>query len=250
MHSLRLVYLIIFYFIISCETEGNEIINSEVEITKLTFIEGYQKIGNTKTNEFQEGYYLNGFKDGLWKYNINGDKWVKDWSIYEGVEDMTISIPLDWKILDDKMVHFSAKGEVSNTDTAQVIMYIRTIPDSLDNFNTHSYRDEYVEDLKEKYAILEESEQCFINSGDSFLVSKFHLGTNGKEYYCFTLFDKMKDKIIEVSYYFKSTNWNNHYNMFFDFVNGVKLNDSFITNHNIDEHDPMGFVYCDEDSIQ
>ena len=236
-------YALILLLFTSCNlmSDGND--SNISQSVKESYYSGYLRVNDSITNNFQEGNYLNGFKKGKWIYNIKQVNYTKNWTLYEELENLKVNIPLDWEVLNDEIVQFSAKGETFLNDSAQIVIYQITI-DTL-KYKLEDYRGKFNQDLANQWDLLEESEECFLNSNDEFLISKYHLKKKEKDYFCFSLIMIIDGEILDISYYFKSTNWKRHYNMFFDFINGLKVNDKFLTNHEFNKFNPLGFYLCE-----
>jgi len=203
---------------------------------------GFMRLDDSLTNNFQKGNYFDGFKSGNWTYSVNQTNYIKDWIIYEEVQNLKINIPSDWEILNDEIVQFTAKGETFLNDTSQIVIY-RVSIDTL-KYKLVDYKNKFNQDLYKQWEVLEVSEQCFLNNNQKVEITKYHLKKELKDYFCFSMIMIIDGEVLDISYYFKTIQWERHYNMFFDFINGLKINDKFLTNHEFDKFNPLGFYLC------
>ena len=71
--------------------------------------------------------------------------YTKNWTLYEELENLKVNIPLDWEVLNDEIVQFSAKGETFLNDSAQIVIYQIAI-DTL-KYKLEDYRGKFNQDL-------------------------------------------------------------------------------------------------------
>ncbi len=245
---MKLKKLTILLIVIALTSCSNNLKNSELKTEELRetkhseIIDGEKKVINKETKVFQSGAYTKGFKSDIWLYKIHEEKFEVDWMTYDKGDGLQINKPKDWELVANHLVAFNSKGAI-NGENSQIVVLHKYNNDSLDNF-LEEYHALMVNELEERYEIVDQTKECFVNNGDYFIISKFYFMNNGELYKCYNLLNEKNDLLTEVTYYYKSENWKMHYNIFLDFVNGIKFDGVFLTNHEKDLFDPLGFELC------
>jgi len=233
-------YIILLLLINGCASVNK---NSNENIQKIDdIINGSRTIINEKTNVIQSGNYKNGFKEGIWLYEIDSSKFEVEWNVYQKDKLLLVNKPNNWDVVDLDITAFSAKGRIKN-DTSQVII-VHNINLENDPNLLNDYRRKMSLEFAENYDLLEENQKCFRNNEKTFLISQFHFLNDNEMYHCYNLLNEENHILTEVTYFFKSEEWKIHYNIFLDFVNGIRYSNNFLTNHKEAEFSPLDFIFC------
>lgn len=227
---------------------GNNLNSSSFQNTTIDdndLLNGRKTVIHKKDSVYKNGDFVDGFKEGIWLYKVDSFHFEMEWGTVRYNEKLKLSKPMNWKILDTYLDAFTAKGPVMSNDSGQVVILQKNNVENKSDF-TKEYYQLFKTEFEERYSILDSSSECFMNGNRKFLISKFYFKKDDKFYSCYSALCEEKNVLTEITYYFKSNNWKAHYNIFLDFVNGVKYNDNFLTDHSSENYDPWGFVSCDK----